>query len=67
MSRFWVVSALFLLGACSNGEGNLTTGQPAKEPLLNSQMQSLEKAKGVEKLLQDGANRQKLVIDKESR
>ena len=53
-----------LIGGCSSGDDEAT--QPDKENVFGDQMQSLEKAKGVEQVLQTEADKQRQAIEEQS-
>ena len=53
-----------LIGGCSSGDDEAT--QPNKEHTFNDQTQALEKAKGVEQVLQTEADKQRQSIEEQS-
>jgi hypothetical protein len=59
---------LFLfLGACSSGEDQVTPDKPKNDHILKEQMRALEKAREVEQMLQDGADKRKQTMEEQSR
>ncbi len=61
------MSSLSLLSACSGGAEDSDSKLSAQDPIFKAQREGLEKAKGVEALLQDAADKQKLVIDEQTK
>ncbi len=55
-----------LLGACSSGDEQTTTEKSSDDHILKNQMRALEKAKGVEQMLQQGADRNRQAIEEQS-
>lgn len=55
-----------LTGGCSSEEDVTTQKQPSKEHVFSDQTHALEKAKGVEQVLQSGADKQRQAIDEQS-
>jgi hypothetical protein len=54
----------FVLTACDDAENrSMVQEESANEHILNTQIQALEKAKGVEQVLQDGMNERRQIID----
>ena len=57
----------FMISACSNEEDKTTAEQSNKEHVLKDQVRALEKAKGVEQMLQSGADKRQQQIEEQSR
>jgi len=57
----------FMVGACSNEEDKTSLKQPTKEHFLKDQVRALEKAKGVEQMLQSGADKRQQQIEEQTR
>ena len=57
----------FLISGCSGGEDKTTTEQSREEHILKNQVRALEKAKGVELLMQSATEQQRRTIDEQSR
>ena len=55
-----------LIGGCSSGDDETTHNQSNKENVFSSQTQALEKAKGVEQVLQSEADKQRQAIEEQS-
>lgn len=53
--RLLLLMSSLLIGACSSGDGQTSTEKSNNDPILKEQMKALEKAKGVEQMLQSGA------------
>ncbi|MCF6202179.1 MAG: hypothetical protein L3J59_00705 [Methylococcaceae bacterium] len=63
-----LIMSLFLIAGCSSAEQDSTTqDQPKKVQLFKEQTEALEKAKGVEKMLQMGADRNQKIIEEQTR
>jgi hypothetical protein len=54
-----------LVGGCSDGEDEATPGASGKQLMFEDQIQSLEKAEGVERILQDGADVRRQAIEQQ--
>jgi uncharacterized protein YcfL len=63
---FILFIAFLLIGGCSSGEGTTTPEQSSKEHVFSDQTRALEKAKGVEQVIQSGADRQRQAIEEQS-
>jgi hypothetical protein len=61
------VSSVSLLSACSAGEGDSDSKSSAQASIFKVQREALEKAKGVELLLQEAADKQQLMIDEQTK
>ncbi len=59
--------SFFLIGGCSSEEDKTTIEQTNKEHFLKDQARALEKAKGVEQMLQSGADKRQQQIEEQSR
>lgn len=57
----------FMIGACSNEEDKTASEQSNKEHILKDQVRALEKAKGVEQMLQSGADKRQQQIEEQTR
>ena len=57
----------FLIGACSNEEDKTASEKSNKEHILKDQVRALEKAKGVEQMLQSGADKRQQQIEEQTR
>ena len=55
-----------LIGGCSDEKEDITQKQPSEEGVLSDQTRALEKAKGVEQVLQSGADKQRQAIEEQS-
>ena len=55
-----------LTGGCSSREDTATPEQSSKEHVFSDQARALEKAKGVEQVIQSGADRQRQAIEEQS-
>ena len=55
-----------MIGGCSSGEDTASPEQSSKEHVFSDQARALEKAKGVEKVIQSGADRQRQAIEEQS-
>ena len=54
----------FVLTACDDAENqSMVQEESANEHILSTQIQALEKAKGVEQVLQDGMNKRREILD----
>lgn len=62
---FALLLTLLLVGGCSGGGDEATPGASGKELMFEDQIQSLEKAEGVEQLLQDGADVRRQAIEQQ--
>ncbi|GMQ89705.1 MAG: hypothetical protein BMS9Abin10_0035 [Gammaproteobacteria bacterium] len=59
LSRILFGSVLLLLGACSSGE-------PPEDYVWKTQTEALEKARGVEQMLQDAAQEKRRAMERET-
>lgn len=57
--RLLLLMSSLLIGACSSGDGQTTTEKSNNDSILKAQMKALEKAKGVEQILQRGADQRR--------
>jgi hypothetical protein len=64
--RFILFIPFLLIGGCSSGEDNTTPEQSNKEHVFSDQARALEKARGVEQVLQSGADKQRQAIEEQS-
>ena len=64
--QFIFLLPFLLIGGCSSGEDNTTPEQSSKEHVFSDQTRALEKAKGVEQMIQGGADRQRQMIEEQS-
>jgi len=64
--RFILFIPFLLIGGCSGGEDTATPEQSSKEHVFSDQARALEKAKGVEQVIQSGADRQRQAIEEQS-
>jgi hypothetical protein len=55
-----------LIGGCSSGEDTASPEQSSKEHVFSDQTRALEKAKGVEQIIQSGADKQRQAIEEQS-
>jgi PBP1b-binding outer membrane lipoprotein LpoB len=55
-----------LIGGCSSGEDQTTQKQSSKEHVFSDHTRALEKARGVEQVIQSGADKQRQAIEKQS-
>ena len=62
-----VMTSSLAIIACSKEEDKVTAEEPNKEHFLSDQKRALEKAKSVEQMLQDGADKRSQLIDEQSR
>jgi len=56
---------IFIAG-CSSGDAEKIPEKPGKTPIFNDQVKALEKAKGVEQMLQMGADKRLQNLDEKS-
>ena len=56
-----------MIGGCSSEEDKTTSEQSNKEHFLKDQVRALEKAKGVEQMLQSGADKRQQQIEEQTR
>jgi PBP1b-binding outer membrane lipoprotein LpoB len=54
------------IGGCSSGEDTTTPERSSKEHVFSDQTRALEKAKGVEQVIQSGADKQRQAIEEQS-
>ena len=66
MYRCILFIPFLLIGGCSSGEDKTTPEQSSKEHVFSDQTRALEKAKGVEQVLQSGADKQRQAIEEQS-
>jgi uncharacterized protein YcfL len=64
---FPLIMLLFLIAGCSSEQDSATQDQPKKVQLFKEQTDALEKAKGVEKMLQMGADRNQQIIEEQTK
>jgi len=62
-----IIMPLFLIAGCSSKQDSTTQEQPKKVQLFKEQTEALEKAKGVEKMLQMGVDRNQKKIEEQSK
>jgi hypothetical protein len=62
--RLILLIPFLLIGGCSNGDDETT--QSNNEHVFSDQTQALEKAKGVEQVLQTEADKQRQAIEEQS-
>lgn len=62
-----LITSSLVIVACSNEEDQVTSEEPNKEHFASDQKRALDKAKGVEQMLQDGADKRAQQIDEQSR
>ena len=65
--RFILFIPIILIGGCSSGEDETTQKQPSKEHVFSDETRALGKAKGVEQVLQSGADKQRQAIEEQIR
>lgn len=67
--KFLTISFIlsFMIGGCSSEEDKTTSEQANKEHVLKDQVRALEKAKGVEQMLQSGADKRQQQIEEQTR
>tara|TARA_R110002167_G_scaffold45323_4_gene136123 strand:- start:81 stop:296 length:216 start_codon:yes stop_codon:yes gene_type:complete len=58
---------LIFIGGCSGGEDTNVQAPPKQDQLFQVQADALEKAKGVEQMLQDAADKQRLMIEEQAK
>lgn len=63
--RIVLLMPFLLVGGCTGGGDEATPGASGKELMFEDQIQSLEKAEGVEQLLQDGADVRRQAIEQQ--
>ncbi len=59
--------SIFMIAGCSSEEDKTTSEQSNKEHFLKDQVRALEKAKGVEQMLQSGADKRQQQIEEQTR
>jgi hypothetical protein len=64
--RFALLLTLLLVGGCSGEDGKATPDTSGEELMFERQIQSLDKAEGVEQLLQDGADVRRQAIEQQA-
>ena len=64
--RFILFIPILLIGGCSSGEHTASPEQSSKDNVFSDQTRALEKAKGVEQVIQSGADRQRQAIEEQS-
>lgn len=57
---------LILITGCSDEKEEMTQKPLSEEPVFSDQTRALEKAKGVEQMIQGGADRQRQMIEEQS-
>jgi hypothetical protein len=57
---------VLFIGGCSSGEDETAQTQSSKEHVFSDQARALEKAKGVEQVIQSGADKQRQAIEEQS-
>ncbi len=62
-----LILSLFLIAGCSSEQDSTTQDQPKKVQLFKEQTDALKKAKGVEKMLQMGADRNQKIIEEQTK
>ena len=69
LRKFLYISFIscFLISGCSSEEDKTTSEQSNKEHFLKDQVRALEKAKGVEQMLQSGADKRQQEIEEQTR
>jgi uncharacterized protein YcfL len=69
MKKFFLplILSLFLIAGCSSEQDSTTQDQPKKVQLFKEQTDALKKAKGVEKMLQMGADRNQKIIEEQTK
>lgn len=66
--RLWMLATLWIsMSGCSGGDEKVAVQQPKEDHLFQVQADALEKAKGVEKMLQDAADAQRRSIEEKTR
>lgn len=65
--QFLIYIPLLLMVACSNEEGENLQGSNKQSHILKTQVQALKKAKGVEQMLQKGADNRRLAIEEQTK
>lgn len=65
MKKYFFIPLILLLGACSDG-GDTTSGTAEREHVWSEQVNTIDKAKGVEDILGDANDRQREDIDRQS-
>ena len=65
--RFIFFMPFLLIGGCSSGEDNTTPEQSSKGHILKDQIQTLEKAKEIERVIQSGVDKRRQAIEKQSK
>lgn len=58
--------SFFMVGGCSSEEDKITSEQTNKEHFLKDQVRALEKAEGVEQMLQSGADKRQQQIEEQT-
>jgi hypothetical protein len=61
------ISSAFTIIACSNEEAGNTATESNKEHFASDQKRALDKAKGVEQMLQDGADKREQQINDQTK
>lgn len=69
MKKFqYILFILFvLMSGCSKEEDKATANTSSNEPILKDQMRALEKAKGVEKMLQEQVDMRHQAMEEQSK
>lgn len=63
--HFVLLMPFLLVGGCSGGDNEATPGASGRQLMFGDQIQSLEKAEGVERILQDGADMRRRALDQQ--
>ena len=66
-SRFILFIAFFLIGGCSNDEEQSIQSQSNQEHVFKEQKRALDKAKGVELMLKNAAEKQRQSIAEQTK
>lgn len=61
-----LLMSFFLLGGCSNEEDKTTPDQSGSEQIFVDQTRALEKAKGIDQLIQSGVDKRRQAIEEQS-
>ena len=65
--RFIFFMSFLIVTGCSNEEDKVTAAQSKNEAILKDQMRALEKAKGVEKMLQNQVDLRHQAFEQQSK
>ena len=66
-NRLLLLVPLFWISGCSNEQENIAPEQSNKGQVFKEQRESLEKAKQVEQMLQQGVDRNRQIIEEQSK